>query len=217
MPGALEIAVVGGRGMIGRRIVTEALARGHAVTIVARARAGAESEEGVTLVEGDVLDGDALVRYLAGKGVVISAVGTARAAEPDSSLYRRADESLVAVLRSLGGAAPRLIVVGGVGSLLDAEGRLVLERVPEDRRPEHEGQRAALDFYKSVTDVAWTYVSPPGRIAPGKRTGRYRVGDDRLLVAASGESAISMEDYAVALVDEAERPAYVGRRFTVAY
>jgi uncharacterized protein len=120
-------------------------------------------------------------------------------------------------LRVLGDAAPRLIVVGGVGSLLDASGRLVLERVPEDRRPEHLGQKEALDFYRTVSDVRWTYVSPPARPTPGERTGVYRTGLDRLVVDDNGESSISMEDYAVALVDEVEQPRHVRQRFTVGY
>lgn len=214
----LEIAIIGGTGTIGSRIVREALDRGHRVTLVARDPARvALAHERLAAAQGDVLDSEGLARLLAGKDVAISAVGTARAQSPDYELYRRAAESLVAALRGLGEAAPRLIVVGGVGSLRDADGRLLLERVPENRRPEHLGQKAALDYYRGVTDVKWTYVSPPGRIAPGERTGRYRLGTDELLRDASGDSRISMEDYAVALLDEAERPQHLGRRFTVAY
>jgi uncharacterized protein len=123
----------------------------------------------------------------------------------------------VDVLRGMGAKAPRLIVVGGVGSLFDANGVLLLERVPKERKPEHLGQKAALDFYRSVSDVNWTYVSPPGSIAPGKRRGAYRTGEDQILVDAKGESTISMEDYAVALLDEAEKPEHTGKRFTVGY
>jgi putative NADH-flavin reductase len=112
---------------------------------------------------------------------------------------------------------PRLIVVGGVGSLLDESGAPVLDRVPKERRPEHLGQKGALDLYRTVSDVQWTYVSPPGRIAPGERTGAYRVGGDELLRNDVGESGISMEDYAVAVLDEVKAARYIGRRFTVAY
>ena len=83
--------------------------------------------------------------------------------------------------------------------------------------PEHRGQKTALDSYVTVTDVQWTYLSPPGRIAPGERRGSYRVGEDELLVDEDGESSISMDDYAVAVLDEAGQPRHVGRRFTVAY
>ncbi|NJO12319.1 MAG: NAD(P)-dependent oxidoreductase, partial [Gammaproteobacteria bacterium] len=123
----------------------------------------------------------------------------------------------VEALRSLGDTAPRLIVVGGVGSLQDASGALVLERVPAARKPEHLGQKAALDFYRTVEDVRWTYVSPPAVIAPGERTGRYRTALDELVRDEQGNSRISMEDYAVALLDEVESPRHIGRRFTAAY
>jgi uncharacterized protein len=214
----LELVVIGGGGMIGRRIVREALDRGHRVTLVVRDPAKvAEIDERAEVVAGDVLDTAEIAKRLARRDVVVSAVGTARADEPDYSLYLGAAESLVTALRGLGEGSPRLIVVGGVGSLFDASGAPLLDRVPEDRLPEHLGQKAALDFYETVSDVRWTYVSPPGRIAPGDRTGAYRTGENELVVGSDGESAISMEDYAVAVVDEAESPAHVGRRFTVGY
>jgi uncharacterized protein len=214
----LEIVVVGGAGMIGQRIVVEALERGHGVTLVVRDPSKiAHVDERLSAVRGDVLDSPAIAEQARGRDVVVSAVGAARAEEPDYSLYRAAAESLVTALRSLGDDAPRLIVVGGVGSLVDASGRLLLERVPEDRLPEHLGQKAALDFYGTVSDVRWTYVSPPARIAPGERIGSYRTGGDDLVTGADGKSSISMEDYAVAILDEIEAPRHVGRRFTVGY
>ncbi len=214
----MKITVIGGGGMIGQRVVREALDRGHHVTVLVRDPARVtEKDERLSVAKGDVLDKATLAGAFAGRDVVISAVGTARAKDPDYTLYRNAAESLVEVLRGMGEKAPRLIVVGGVGSLFDANGQMLLERVPKERKPEHLGQKAALDFYRSVSDVQWTYVSPPGRIAPGERKGIYRTGDDQLLVDAKGESAISMEDYAVALIDEAENPGHTGRRFTVAY
>jgi uncharacterized protein len=204
--------------MIGRRVVREALDRGHHVTVVARdpSKVG-ERDQRLDLVQGDVLERDQIAAAVEGQDVVVSAVGSAREATSDASLYLRAAESLVRALRGLGEDAPPLLVVGGVGSLRDAEGRLLLERVPEERRAEHVGQKAALDFYRTVSDVRWTYVSPPGRIEPGERSGTYCVGVDELLVGADDVSAISMEDYAVALVDEIETPRHVGRRFTVGY
>jgi uncharacterized protein len=214
----LEIAVIGGNGMIGQRIVREALDRGHHVTVIVRdpRRVDARHER-LQLRQGDVLDRAQISGLIAGQDVVVSAVGSARAKTPDPSLYRNAAESLVSVLRTLGDKAPRLIVVGGVGSLKTASGQLVLDRVPPERKPEHLGQKAALDYYVTVQDVSWTYVSPPGAPLPGERTGVFRLGDDTLIVNDQGESRISMEDYAVAIVDEAENPRHVGRRFTVGY
>jgi putative NADH-flavin reductase len=213
-----SIAVVGGGGMIGQRIVREALDRGHQVLVIARDPASVTLKHPrLEVAEGDVLDSAGLAKLVAGRDVLVSAVGTARAKSPDYTLYRRAAESLVTAFRSMGEGAPRLIVVGGVGSLKDIKGELLLERVPDDRRPEHLGQKAALDFYRAVKDVSWTYVSPPERIAPGKRTGTYRTALDSPVRDEKGESRISMEDYAVAVIDEVEKPAHIGRRFTVGY
>lgn len=215
---ALKITVIGGSGMIGQRIVREALDRGHHVTIVARDPARVtEKHERLTVATGDVLDFDGIAKIASDQDVVVSAVGVARAKKPDYMMYLKAADSLITALRSLGEAAPRLIVVGGVGTLKDASGALLLERVPADRKPEHLGQKAALDFLRTVDDVKWTYVSPPARIAPGERTGAYRLGDDQPVTDDQGTSSISMEDYAVALVDEAEKPQHMGRRFTVGY
>jgi putative NADH-flavin reductase len=215
----LKIAVVGGNGMIGQRIVREALDRGHHVTVIVRDPSGVDARhERLQVRQGDVLDSAQISRLIAGQAVVVSAVGSARAKTPDRGLYRKAAESLVGVLRGLEEKAPRLIVVGGVGSLTHpASGQLMLDRATPDRQPEHLGQKAALDYYRTVRDVSWTYVSPPASILPGQRTGVYRLGDDTLIVNDKRESHITMEDFAVAIVDEAENPRHVGRRFTVAY
>jgi putative NADH-flavin reductase len=214
----LRIAVIGGSGQIGQRVVDEALARGHRVTALARDPARVtRRHDPLEVVAADVLDSEALRTHLAGHDVVISAVGSGRVADADGTLYRAAAASLLAALRALGADAPRLIVVGGVGTLRTADGALVMERVPPERLAEHRGQQAALELLKATHDVRWTYASPPARIAPGERRGHYRLGGDELLVDADGTSAISMEDFAVALLDEAEQARHVGRRFSVAY
>lgn len=214
----LKITVFGGGGMIGQRVVREALDRGHQVRIVARDPSRVqEKHERLAIVQGDALDSRRVAELAAGQHVLVSSVGSARATTPDPTVYRKAAESLVSALRTLGAKAPRLIVVGGVGSLEDGSGQMILDRVPPERRPEHLGQKVALDYYRTVSDVQWTYLSPPGSIAPGPRTGVFRLGDDRVIIDDKGQSHISMEDYAVALINEAERPQHIGRRFTVGY
>lgn len=213
----LDIAVIGGTGTIGQRIVDEALSRGHRVTVIARDPSRlARSHERLAAVAGDAL---ALApESIAGMDVVVSAVGTGRTPGADGSIYLKTAQSLIAALRSLGDAAPRLIVVGGVGSLTRPDGTLVLEHVSEDRRPEHRGQQEALEYYRGIDNLRWTYLSPPAGISPGERSGRYRIGGDALLLDAEGRPAtISMEDYAVALIDEAENARHIGQRFTVAH
>lgn len=214
---ALKIAVYGAGGNIGQRIVKEALSRGHHVTAIVREPARyTEKHERLKVVAGDVLDSAQVGKLVAGQDIVISAVGPGRA-KTNVTLYKEAAESLVPALRKLGKKAPYLIAVGGAGSLEVAPGVLLVEKLPEAIRPDILGQKAALDYYRGVTDVKWTYFSPAGLIAPGERTGKFRLGGDQLVVDAKGESRISMEDYAIATINEAETREHSGKRFTIAY
>ena len=214
----LRIVIYGGSGNIGQRIVREALDRGHLVTVVSRdpTRVTVKHER-LTVAKGNVLESDAVAQQIRGQQVVVSAIGADRANNPDYGIYKKAGESLVAALRKLGPQAPRLIVVGGAGSLEVSPGVLLISRIPERFRAEIQGQKDALDYYRTVSDVKWAYFSPAGSIAPGTRTGKFRLGTDQLVTDAKGESKISTEDYAVALIDEAEKPQHVGKRFTIGY
>ncbi|HUN24739.1 MAG TPA: NAD(P)H-binding protein [Steroidobacteraceae bacterium] len=212
-----KIVVYGGTGNIGQRIVREALARGDEVTVVVRdpSPMGA-TDPRLRVLRGDVLDSAQVARTVAGADVVICAVSFRKPA-PNFAGYREAAVSLIDALRSLGPRAPRLIVVGGAGSLVDASGKPVAARIPAAYRGEIDGQKEALDYYRTVKDVAWTYFSPAFSIYPGKRTGKFRLGHDRLITDAKGQSRISMEDYAVAVMNEAEHPKHIRQRFTIGY
>jgi uncharacterized protein len=214
----LQIVVFGGTGNIGQRIVHEALERGHQVTIVSRDPSRVkEKHQHLSVQQGNVLEPTQVAKLVAGKDVVISAIGADRANNPDYAIYRKAGQSLVTALRSFGAKAPRLVVVGGAGSLEIAPGVLLVTKIPEQYRAEVLGQKDALDYYRTVKDVKWTYFSPAGSIAPGKRTGKFRLGGDQLVADKDGNSKISIEDYAVALLDEAEQPKHTGKRFTIGY
>ncbi len=214
----LKIVIYGGTGNIGQRIVREALSRGHAVTVIVRHPAEmSERAPRLRLIEGNVLDSAQVARDIAGADVIVCAVSF-RKPRPDFAAYHRAAESLVAAMRSLGPRSPRLIVVGGAGSLRNAQGVLVLDTLPPARRGgEILAQKEVLDYYRTVTDVPWTYFSPALVIRPGARTGKFRLGGDQLVTNAAGQSTISMEDYAVAVIDEAEKPAHLHERFTIGY
>ncbi len=213
----LRIVVYGGTGNIGQRIVREALNRGHTVTVVVRDPSSmTEHSARLYVLKGDVLDSAQVARTISGADVVVCAVSFRRP-EPDFGGYRRAAEVLIAALRSLGPRAPHLIVVGGAGSLERSPGVLVEDSIPVAYRGEVHGQKVALDYYRTVTDVPWTYLSPAETIRPGTRTGHFRLGGDRLVTDATGKSRISMEDYAVAVIDEAEKPAHIQQRFTIGY
>ncbi|MFF4287851.1 NAD(P)-dependent oxidoreductase [Streptomyces sp. NPDC001633] len=213
------IALYGATGTIGSRVLDEALRRGHQVTAVVRDPATlTTSHPALTVTTGDVLDPASVAAVAEGKDVVVSAVGGGDGPGHLATIGPAA-ESLVAGLRTLGAAAPRLIAVGGAGSLRTPDGKQVwdAEGLPEFLLQIMHAHGDALDLYRSVSDVRWTNLSPAATIAPGERTGTYRTATDDLITDAGGDSRISAEDYAVALVDEIERPRHIGERFTVGY
>ncbi|WP_030614105.1 NAD(P)-dependent oxidoreductase [Streptomyces sclerotialus] len=214
-----KIALFGANGTIGSRVLDEALDRGHEVTAVVRDPAKlTRSHPKLTVTAGDVLDPDAVTAAAQGQDVVISAVGGGDGPGHLATIQPSA-ESLVAGLRKLGADAPRLIAVGGAGSLRTPDGKQVwdAEGLPEFLLQIMHAHGDALDFYRTVTDVRWTNLSPAALIEPGTRTGDYRTALDDLVTAADGSSRISAEDYAVALLDEVEQPRHIGERFTVGY
>ncbi|WP_433273598.1 NAD(P)-dependent oxidoreductase [Actinosynnema sp. CS-041913] len=210
-----HIALIGATGTIGSRILDEALRRGHTVTAIVRDPAKLDRSD-VTAKTGDVLDEAALPDLLAGHDVVVSAVGGGDG-PGHSATIAPAAKALVGALRKVDGA-PRLIVVNGAGSLRTADGTRVWDQpgLPDWLLQIMHSHGDALDYLRGVADVNWTALSPAATIEPGERTGRYRTGVDELVTDAEGVSWISAEDYAVALLDEIERPAHEGRRFTVA-
>ncbi|GAA4812869.1 NAD(P)-dependent oxidoreductase [Streptomyces ziwulingensis] len=213
------LTLYGATGTIGSRVLDEALRRGHSVTAVVRDPAKLTVEHpALTVVDGDVLDVASVAAHARDADVVVSAVGGGDG-PGHQALIEPSFQSLVAGLRTLGPEAPRLITVGGAGSLRTPDGKRVWDAqgLPDVALQIMHAHGDALAFLRTVTDVRWTNLSPAGTIAPGERTGAYRVGLDDLLVDADGESRISTEDYAVALVDEIEEPKHVGERFTVAY
>jgi uncharacterized protein len=234
----MKVLIYGVTGRVGSRIASEAVRRGHHVTGVARRSQGQGQVQTVT---GDVLDPASVRDLAAGQDVVVSAVGAGLGGpDPAFGVYRKAAESLTGALRELAvdaaagsdaagsdaagsdavaDRAPRLLVVGGAGSLEVGPGLRLFDtpEFPEIYRTEALAQGEALDFYRGVTGIRWIYVSPAAELEPGERTGQYRTGGDQLLADADGRSAISMEDYAVAIVDQIETPGATGRRITVAY
>jgi putative NADH-flavin reductase len=185
----VKVVVFGGTGMIGSQIAAELERRGHEV--VSATRSG-----GV-----DVTDRDAVAQASANADAVVSAVS---ARGVDYSLEDVA-RSLIEGLRRAG--VQRVVVVGGAGSLEVAPGVRLVDTPDfhDDWKPEALQQASALDVFRGVEDLSWTYVSPAASIHPGERTGRYRLGGDELLVDEEGRSEISAEDYAIAIADLVEQ------------
>lgn len=202
----MKIAIYGATGMIGSRVATEAMARGHEVTGITRS--GGDLPAGARAVQGNAGDAD-LAKSIAGEtDVVVSAIGPSRTGG-DRREYLA---SLRTLAETLGDA--RLIVVGGAGSLLVNGKRLVDDPdFPEIYRAEALIAAEALEYVRGLGDTAdWTFFCPAPVIQPdGERTGTYKVAID----SPAGES-VSAEDYAIALLDEIETPAHRRRRFTVA-
>lgn len=199
----MDIAVYGATGAIGSKIVEEAVSRGHDVTGISR-RGGAIENAGV--ISADLTDTAEFVRVAAENDVVVIAAGPSRTGD--------SHEPTIQAHRDIIGAHPqaRVFVVGGAGSLFAGDVRLKdTEGFPEIYKPEAETMTAVLNEYEAAQGVDWTVISPAPEIAPGERTGTYKTG----LESPVG-SSISSEDFAVAVLDEIEKPAHRNKRFTVA-
>ena len=203
----MKVALIGASGKAGSRILAALLARGHRVTGIVRNPENLPPRPGLEVRKGDASDTAGLVPLIAGHDAVISAT---RFVSTDA-------RALIDAVKQAG--VPRLLVVGGAGSLVTAAGVQVVDmpNFPDFVRPESRAGCVFLDLLRAETTLDWTFLSPSESFAPGARTGTFRLGGDRVLVDESGRSAISMEDYAIAMVDELERPRHTRRRFTVGY
>lgn len=210
-----RIAVIGGTGYTGGHIVAEAVRRGHTVVSVAR-KLPTDRVDGVTYLEGNILDVPSLVAALEGVEVVI------QAASPRAEMagkVRPATAELIAALPS----SVRVGIVGGAGGSLVAPGgpRVVDSGLPEEFRAEAlEAIGMLEDLQSDQTGRDWFYIHPAGTFGswnPGERTGTYRIGGDVIVTDDAGVSFISGADLAVAFLDEIEEPKHSRQRFTVGY
>jgi uncharacterized protein len=216
----MKIVVIGATGNIGNRIVKEALSRGHEVTGVVRdPSAVLTPDPRIRLVKGDATRAGDVARAVKGADAVVSAISPRPNARglPAPSLQANA-RALIAGLRSA--QVKRVLYVGGASSLEVAPGQALADQpdFPEIYKAEAREGREALAVWRNEAEgLDWTYLSPAVEIGPGQRTGKYRTTGDKVLFDSAGKSFISFEDYAVAVLDELERPRNIGRRFGVAY
>jgi putative NADH-flavin reductase len=209
----MNVTLFGATGKAGARILKELLARGHQVTAVVRDLAKLPPRPGLTLRKGDLSDENQVAEAVRGTEAVVSAYGPGLNSPGD---LVGATERLVAGLRQAG--VKRLLMVGGAGSLEVAPGVQLIDSgyLPEEWKPIALAHRDALEILKA-SDLDWTSLCPAGYFEPGERTGVFRLGQDNLVANEKGESRISMEDYAIALVDELEKHAHPRQRFSVGY
>ena len=200
----MNIAVIGATGMVGERTVAEAVARGHQVDAYSRSGNAVPGAEGKTV---DLANTDELVSIVNGHDVTIITVSAGRGTSADPVI--NAHKALIAAK-----PAGRLLIVGGAGSLMDENGVRLVDTAgfPEAYKNEAKAFCQILEEYQASDGLAWTLLSPAPLIRPGERTGKYNVSLD-----TPAGTEISAEDFAVALLDEAETPKYPGVRFTVAH
>ena len=213
----MKIALIGATGFIGSRILDEAANRGHEVTALVRHPERVPERPLVTPSRVDVHTTGALADLLAGHEAVISAFSADKDSPDVYGSMTAGHKSIIAATKRAG--VSRLLAVGGAGSLEVAPGRQLVDEpdFPDAWKP---GALATREFLYSLREeplLDWTFLCPARVIQPGERTGKFRLGDDQLLLDAAGGSLISVEDYAVAMIDELESPGHRRRRFTVAY
>jgi uncharacterized protein len=209
----MNVVVYGATGNSGKEIVKELLSRGHTVTGVARNVSSLKAAQGLTVKTDDLSKVDAIAAVIKGADAVVSAY----APPPDNTdaMIGVTEREIEAVKKA---GAKRLLVVGGAGLLEVAPGVTLIKsgHLPAEYLPIATSHEKALGVLRA-SDINWTYLSPGAYFVPGERTGKFRLGTKELVSDAKGESKISFADYAIALVDEIEKPAHERGSFSVGY
>ncbi|RSC29336.1 NAD(P)-dependent oxidoreductase [Pseudomonas putida] len=202
-----KIAIIGATGRAGSQLLEEALRRGHSVVAIARDPSSLQGREGVTVKALDAQDSAALQAAVTGVDAVLSA----------AHFSTLAPQAIIEPVKRAG--VKRLLVVGGAGSLLLPSGQRVIDSsdFPEAYKAEASAGVGFLDTLRQEPTLDWTFLSPSAEFVEGERSGRYTLGKDHLLIGADGKSWITFADYAIALIDELEKPAHTRQRFTVGY
>ena len=215
-----NVVLIGATGFVGSAVLNELLSRGHKVTAVVRNAAKLPKNDNLTAVEEDVANVDALANIAKGKDAVISAYNPGWTNPDIKRLIEENYPKIVEAVKKSG--VGRLLIVGGAGTLFVKPGLRVVDSgaIPAEIM---DGVRPLGDFYlNGLTkehDLDWVFFSPAGVFdEKGERTGKFRLGKDDLIIdPTTGSSHISVQDYAVAMVDELEKTAHHTERFTIGY
>lgn len=209
----MKVVLFGATGKSGSRLLQELVSRGHQVTAVARDLGKLPATAAQSLKQDDLADAGKTAQTIAGADAVISAYAPPA---DDTDQLIGVTRRLVEAVRQAGVA--RLLVVGGAGGLQVAPGVSLIDsgHLPAPYLPIARSHVKALEVLRQ-SDIDWTYLAPAAYFEPGERRGKFRLGTDELISDANGESRISMEDYAIALVDELEQAAHRKQRFSIGY
>lgn len=214
-----KVALIGASGFIGSQLVKELLSRGYQVTAIVRSADKIKNDDkNLKVVSADVFDTDKLAEVLKNNDAVISAYnpGWTNPNIYDDTI--KGYQSIIEAVKKAG--IKRLQAVGGAGSLLVAQGKTVVDSgaIPDEILPGVKALALVLkDQFLPEKELDWVFFSPAGTIEPGERTGKYRLGLDNLITDDQGNSKISVQDYAKAMVDELENPKHHQQRFTIGY
>ena len=214
-----NVLLIGATGFVGSAVLNELVSRGHKVTAVARNVEKVAKSELLDVVKEDVANVDAIAKLAEGKDAIISAYNPGWTNPDIATLISENYPKILSAAKKSG--VKRLLIVGGAGTLFCAPGLRVVDSgaIPDEIMG---GVRPLGDFYLNTlmneNDIDWVFFSPAGVFdQQGKKTGNYRLGKDDLIVDAEGNSHISVQDYADAMVNELEKPAHHKERFTIGY
>lgn len=216
----MKVALIGASGFVGTALLNELVARGHTITAIVRNPEKVKEQQGVSVVQADILDITKTADILKGHDAVVSAYN---AGWTNPNLYNDFLEGSKAIQTAVKSAGvKRLIVIGGAGSLYMPDGKQLVdsEQFPADIKSGALAARDYLDVLKTDTELDWTFFSPAIEMHPGtsgERKGHYRTSLDHPVFDENNRSVLSVEDLAMAIVDELENPKYIRKRFTAAY
>src|SRR5688572_3774368 len=217
----LKVALIGASGFVGTALLNELLERGHEVTALTRDAANIKKEhQFLNVVQANILNDTELAEKVQGHDAVISAFN---AGWTNPNLYEdflNGSKTIQNGVKRSG--VKRFIFVGGAGSLHTPDGGQFVDtpEFPEQIKPGATAARDYLNHLKTEKELDWTFLSPALEMhqgTSGERRGKYRIGQDTPVFDENGRSVASVEDTALAIVDELEYPIHTRKRFTIAY
>lgn len=213
----MKLVLIGATGYVGGFILREALERGHHVTAISRKPEKLSKQKNLTAIKGNVLIESEMSDMMRGHDAVISAYNPGWNDPEIYDHYVKGSQSLFNSVKKSG--VKRLLVVGGAGSLEIAPEQQLVDTpgFPKEFKAGALGAREALNLLKKIDDLDWTFISPSITLQPGERTGKFRLGTTKILTDSKGESKISTQDLAMAILDEIETPKHIRMQFTVGY